>query len=160
MPFGLVNGSASFIGLMRKLLNGMNSVENFIDDIIVYTKSFQEHIQIVRELLERLRSAKLTAKPSKCFIGYSSLECLGHIVGNEQLKPVPDKVTAIMQFQRPETKKQVKSFLGLVGYSVMIFVRYLSEIRYFESRKLIISTGFRYWVKLHFRHFRFRFLSG
>ena len=116
MPFGLVNSSASFSRLMRKLLNGMNSVENFIDDIIVYTKSFQEHIQIVRELLERLRSAKLTAKPSKCFIGYNSLECLGHIVGNEQLKPVPDKVTAIMHFQRPETKKQVKSFLGLVGY--------------------------------------------
>ena len=87
MSFGLVNASASFNRLMRKLLDGMQSIDNFIDDVIIYTKSFQEHMQIVREFLERLRVANLTAKPSKCFIGFQSLECLGHIAGDKHDLP-------------------------------------------------------------------------
>ena len=58
----------------------------------------------------------MTAKPSKCSIGYSSLECLGHFVGEERLKPDPSKVEAIAEAERPQTKKQVRSFLGLVGF--------------------------------------------
>ena len=116
MPFGLVNASASFSRLMRKLLHGMTSTDNFIDDIMLYSSSFSEHIALIRELLLRLRNSNLTAKPSKCFVAYESLECLGHIVGSEQLRPVPEKVQAIQNFSRPGTKKQVKSFLGLVGF--------------------------------------------
>lgn len=116
MPFGLVNASASFSRLMRKLLEGMQFIDNFIDDVIIYIKSFQEHLQIVEECLERLRAANLTAKPSKCFIGFQSLECLGHIAGEEKLLPVPEKVAAIQEFSPPTTKEQVRSFLGLVGF--------------------------------------------
>ena len=116
MPFGLVNASASYSRLMRKLLEGMQSVDNFIDDVIIFTSSFQEHLSVVREFLQRLRAANLTVKPSKCFIGYRSLECLGHIAGDEKLKPLPDKFTSIQNFTPPTTKKQVRSFLGLVGF--------------------------------------------
>lgn len=70
----------------------------------------------MKDFLQRLRAANLTVKPSKCFIGYKSLECLGHIAGNEELRPLPDKVSAISNFARPSTKKQVRSFLGLVGF--------------------------------------------
>lgn len=93
----------SFSRLMRKLLEGMQFIDNFIDDVIIYTKSFQEHLQIVEEFLERLRAANLTAKPSKCFIGFQSLECLGHIAGEEKLLPVPEKVAAIQEFSTPTT---------------------------------------------------------
>ncbi|XP_041356959.1 uncharacterized protein LOC121374100 [Gigantopelta aegis] len=116
MPFGLVNAPASFSRLMRKLLQDMQNIDNFIDDIIIYTTTFGEHMQVLKELLIRLRHANLTAKPSKCYIGFQSLECLGHIVGNEKLEPVLDKVKAIKEAKQPETKKQVKSFLGLVGF--------------------------------------------
>lgn len=71
---------------------------------------------MVREFLQRLRAANLTVKPSKCFIGYRSLECLGHIAGDEKLRPLPEKVTAIQNFNRPSTKKQVRSFIGMVGF--------------------------------------------
>lgn len=91
MPFGLVNASASFSRLMRKLLEGMQCVDNFIDDVIVFTRTFREHVCVVKDFLQRLRAANLTVKPSKCFIGYKSLECLGHIAGNEELRPLPDK---------------------------------------------------------------------
>lgn len=70
----------------------------------------------MEEFLERLRAAYLTAKQSKCVFGFQSLECLGHIAGEEKLLPVPEKVAAIQEFSTPTTKKQVRSFLGLVGF--------------------------------------------
>ena len=76
----------------------------------------------LRQVLDRLRSAKLTAKPSKCFIGYSSIECLGHNIVGQKVRPQEDKIQAI----RPQTKRQMKSFLGLAGFYrrfIPIFLR-------------------------------------
>lgn len=84
---------------------------------------------VVEVFLQRLRTPTLTAKPSKCFIGFSSLECLGDIAGNEKLKTIPDKVEAIQNCSRPTTKKQVKSFLGLVGF----YQKFIPNISQFFS---------------------------
>lgn len=75
MQIDLVNASASFSRLMRKLLESMQLIDNFTDNVIIYTNSFQEHLQFVQELLEGLRAANLTAKTSKCVIGFQSFEC-------------------------------------------------------------------------------------
>ena len=66
--------------------------------------------------MDRLRSAKLTAKPSKCMIGYSSIECLGHNIEGQFVRPKDEKIQAIRDAVRPITKKQVKSFIGLAGF--------------------------------------------
>ena len=58
----------------------------------------------------------MTAKPSKCYIGYQEIECLGHMLGKQRLSPHPDKMQAIREAKPPATKKQVKSFLGLAGF--------------------------------------------
>jgi len=116
MPFGLVTASASFSRLMRKLLVDIENVDNFIDDIIIFTMTFDQHLEILYDLFMRLRHANLTAKPSKCAIAYESVECLGHYVGDDKLKPHPSKVKAIQEAPRPLNKKQVRSFLGLVGF--------------------------------------------
>ena len=116
MPFGLVTAPATFSRLMRNLLQGMENIDNFIDDVLIYSQSFTEHVSVLHELLTRLRSANLTAKPSKCSVGYKQIECLGHIVGNESISPNPDKVEVIQTAIRPGTKKQLRSFLGLVGF--------------------------------------------
>ena len=116
MPFGLVTAAATFSRLMRLLTHGMTNVDNFIDDIIVYTQSFQDHLSILRQLFLELRAANLTAKPSKCSLFYPEIKCLGHIVGNEKMTPNPDKVSAIESASKPTTKKQLRSFLGLVGF--------------------------------------------
>ncbi|XP_061180784.1 uncharacterized protein LOC133189428 [Saccostrea echinata] len=116
MPFGLVNAPATFSRLMRKLLQGMVGVDNFIDDIIVYTDTWEEHLMALRELFTRLRKAGLTARPSKCFIGYDQIDCLGHVVGDQRLKPESNKIEAIRSAPVPMTKKQVRSFLGLAGF--------------------------------------------
>lgn len=91
-------------------------MDNFFDNNIIYTSTFQEHLSVVLEFLQRLRAANLTVKPSKYFIGYRSLECLGHIAGDEKLRLLPEKVTAIQNFNRPSTKKQVRTFIGMVVF--------------------------------------------
>jgi hypothetical protein len=116
MPFGLVTAPATFSRLMRRVLHGMENVDNFIDDILLYSNTFDAHLHATEELFQRLREAGLTAKPSKCSFAYPSLNCLGHIFGDEKLKPCSDKVMAIRDTPRPETKKQLRSFLGLCGF--------------------------------------------
>ncbi|XP_062602901.1 uncharacterized protein LOC134264647 [Saccostrea cucullata] len=116
MPFGLVNAPATFSRLMRNLLHGMENVENFIDDIMVFTDTFAEHLSTLKILFTRLRDAGLTARPTKCFIGFEQIDCLGYLVNDQRLKPEDDKIEAIKNAPIPETKKQVRSFLGLVGF--------------------------------------------
>ena len=112
----MVCASASFSRMMRKLLEGLDWVENFIDDNIVYTIEFDQHLVVLRELFTRLRNANLTAKPSKCFIAFESLDCLGHVVGHNKLALNKSNVEAIRDAPKPTTKKQVMSFLGPVGF--------------------------------------------
>ena len=116
MPFGLVNSGATFCQMMRNLLYGLDQVENFVDDVIEHTETWQGHLTILRNLLTRLRKAHLTVKPSKCMFGFTSVAFLGHVVGDSILMPSPDKLIQIQCCPRPTTKKQVRSFLGLVGY--------------------------------------------
>lgn len=116
MPFGLVNAPASFSRIMRVLLRGLHGVDNFIDDILIHTVSFEEHLDTLREVFERLRRANLTARPTKCTVGCVSIDFLGHRIGQGELRPVQDKVDAVQGAPRPKTKKQLRSFLGLVGY--------------------------------------------
>ena len=94
----------------------MSNIDNFVDDIIIFTSTWEHHMQVFEELLKRLRDANLTVKPSKCFTGFQNLECLGHLVGGTLIRPCPDKILAIQKAERPVTKKQVRSFLGLVGF--------------------------------------------
>jgi hypothetical protein len=117
MPFGLVNAPATFCRLMRMVLKDLGHSDSFVDDILTFSMSWHEHVIALRELLTRLRECKLTARPTKCSIGYCKIECLGHVLGEDQtLAPVPSKIQAIIDVKRPETKKQVRSFLGVVGF--------------------------------------------
>lgn len=116
MPFGLVNAPATFNRLMRKLLHGMNEVDNFIDDILNSTDTWEDHLEVLTELFVRLQNAGLTARPSKCFFAISELECLGHIIGQQRLRPEEDKIESLKNAPIPDTKKQVRSFLGLAGF--------------------------------------------
>ena len=116
MPFGLVNSAATFSRVMRILLHDLDGVHNYIDDILIHTPTWDVHMEKVREVFRRLRKANLTARPSKCYIGFNEVEFLGHMVGRGLLKPKPHKIEAIQQAERPETKTQLRSFLGLAGY--------------------------------------------
>ena len=116
LPFGLETAQASCSRLVRKLLQSLSNVDNFVDDIIILTLTWQQHIDTLQALLQRLREANLTVKPVKCFIGFASIECLGHMVNEGTLLACQDKINSILHAERLTTKKQVRSFLGLVGF--------------------------------------------
>ena len=88
----------------------------YIDDISVYSLAWTEHIDHIREVLTRLQTAGLTLQLSKCKLGAQSCEFLGHRVSARAISPQTVKVEAIFNFQRPLLKKDVRSFLGLIGY--------------------------------------------
>ena len=89
----------------------------YIDDVEVDTSTtFSQHLIHLREVFSRLRKAKLCAKPSKCTIAESIVDFVGHRVGRDTIKPRDALIETIEKFPKPETKKQVRSFLGLTGY--------------------------------------------
>ena len=101
---------------MRKLLEGQQQVDSFVDDVLVYTEGWDEHLSVLREVFMRIRQANLTVKPSKCAFGFETMEFIGHQVGQATLRTLPGKVDQILKVEIPKTKKQVRAFLGLAGY--------------------------------------------
>ena len=117
MPFGLVNSAATFSRMMRILLEDADpGILNYIDDILVCSVTWPNHLILLRDVLERLQRAILTAKPSKCLIGFCTLEFLGHDVGQGKLSPERGKVDKMLSVSTPKTKKEVRALLGLVSY--------------------------------------------
>jgi transposase InsO family protein len=117
MPFGLVNSAATFTRMMRILLHNVDpGVMNYIDDILVCSRTWEEHLISLRDVFGRMRKANLTAKPSKCLIGFTKLEFLGHNIGEGKLSPEQGKLNKMLAITTPRSKKEVRALLGLVSY--------------------------------------------
>ena len=118
MPFGLTNAPAAFMDLMHRVFHQYldKFVVIFIDDILVYSKNEDDHEQHLRIVLETLQHHKLYAKFSKCEFWLSEVAFLGHIISSEGLAVDPSKIEAILNWKRPESTTEVRSFLGLAGY--------------------------------------------
>ena len=118
MPFGLKTASGIFNRMMRKLLLPLrrNDVHHFMDDILIATETWEEHLEALEAVLERIEEANLAAKPSKCFIGFDQLPYLGHGIGNGKRWPEEDKIEKVQKAETPQTKKELRSFLGLTGF--------------------------------------------
>ena len=128
MPFGLKGAPSTFQRTMDDLLQPHKSFSSsFIDDIVIYSPTWKDHISHLQAVLTTLRLSGLTAKRKKCSFGKAEVKYLGHVVGKGQVKPDEAKVTAIKNFATPTTKKTLKSFLGLAGY-YRKFVRDFSTI--------------------------------
>ena len=116
LPFGMTNSPAAFNKVMREVMRDIEGVELFVDDILIHSPSFEQHLETVRSVLERLRQYNMTVRPSKCLIGHEKVPFLGHVVGGGQYGCQVDKIVKVRDAPRPRTKTQVKSFLGLAGY--------------------------------------------
>ncbi|CAC5404284.1 Transposon Ty3-G Gag-Pol polyprotein,Transposon Ty3-I Gag-Pol polyprotein,Retrovirus-related Pol polyprotein from transposon 297 [Mytilus coruscus] len=117
MPFGLKN-AISFQQLMSNVLRGHNwqFVLVYVDDILVFSRSFEEHLSHLEQVFTRLRDANLTMKQSKCVFAAKEVKYLGHIISKEGIKVDPEKTKAISTFPVPTRQKQVRSFLGMCNY--------------------------------------------
>lgn len=118
MPFGLKTAPATFQRLMDNVLVGLQGMEMFvyIDDIVIYAETLEEHRVKFERLAKRLREANLLLQPDKCIFLSTEVCYLGHIISGNGVRPDPGKVRAVMEFPTPKTAKNVKQFLGLAGY--------------------------------------------
>ncbi|UYV74137.1 hypothetical protein LAZ67_11002222 [Cordylochernes scorpioides] len=118
MIFGLANAPAEFQRLMHTVLGPLLNKKAFcyLDDVIIPAKDWREMIERLREVLERIRSAKLTLKPSKCEFGRREVEFLGYVISTGGLKPGPRKIKAIEEFPEPKNVHDIRRFLGLTNF--------------------------------------------
>lgn len=116
LPFGLHGAPASFQRLMDQVLQGLSFTAAYLDDIVIYSDTWEQHLQHLQEVLLRLKNAGLTVNPQKCFITKTEVEYLGFVVGNGVIRPQVKKVQAIEGCPQPRTRKELRSFLGMAGF--------------------------------------------
>ena len=118
VPFGLCNAPATFSRLMDRVLAGLHweTCLFYLDDIIVFSSTWEEHLARLREVFEKLRHAKLKLGATKCTFAAKEVSYLGHRVTEEGLLPDPSLLAAIRDIPPPKTATEVLSFLGLAGY--------------------------------------------
>lgn len=118
LSFGLTNAPATFQAVMNNVFGHLlgRSVLVYLDDILIFSKTPEEHLQHLREVLQILRDANLYAKLSKCTFGTHELEFLGHIISKDGLKVDPKKTAAVTSWPVPKDVSHVRSFLGLANY--------------------------------------------
>ena len=118
MPFGLKNAPSTFQRLMDHVLSGPQGTELFVymDDIVIYSNSLEEHSENLKKLFGRLKTAGLTLQAEKCHFLKREIAYLGHVITQDCVKPDSRKIEAVKNFPHPKTRKHVKQFLGLIGY--------------------------------------------
>ena len=118
LPFGLTNAPATFMGLMNEVFRPLldKSVVIYLDDILIFSRTWEDHLRDVGAVLQRLRDSKLYAKVSKCEFGKESVEFLGHVVSNEGVSVDAKKVEAIKEWPVPTNIHDLRAFLGLANY--------------------------------------------
>ena len=121
MSFGLVNSGAFFCRLMRIILSNIPNVDSFVDDMWIFTESRKDHMTSLRQVLDRLRSTKLTAKPSKCMNGYDSIECLGHNIVGQTVRPRRTRYKTFVMLLARLQKGKLNLFSVWLVFTVVLF---------------------------------------
>ena len=118
MPFGLTNAPTTFMNLMNRVFQSYldRFVIVFIDDILVYSGSLEEHSEHLRIVLQTLREWQLYAKLSKCQFWLDRVAFLGHMISVEGVSVDPHKIEAVVNWKPPKNVLEVRSFLGLAAY--------------------------------------------
>jgi len=118
MPSGLTNVPATFERLMSQLFSGKewSFVFVYLDDFLIASENISKHVEHIKKVLKQLKEAGLHLKPSKCTFATTEIKYLGHTLTPEGVKPNDAKVSVVKEFPRPQSVKQIKSFLGLANF--------------------------------------------
>ena len=122
MPFGLTNAPAVFQRLMQRILSGLNPddgqafVSVYMDDVLIFSRSMDEHLQHLREVFQRIKDAGLKLNLTKCKFIRQEIQYLGHIITSDGLKTNPKLIQAVQNFPLPTSVRNVRQFLGLCSY--------------------------------------------
>ena len=116
MAFGLNNAPARFQQLINQIINGLDGVEAYLDDLIVHSNLWEEQWRILQELFAGLAKAQMTVNLAKSEFCKATVTYLGHNIGQGEAKPIDSKVQAILDFQNPTNKKELSRYLGMIGF--------------------------------------------
>ena len=118
MPFGLTNAPTAFMDLMHRVFQPYldQFVMVFVDEILIYSQLEEEYDDHLRIVLQLLRDHQLYSKFSKCEFWFTEVSFLGHMVSASDVSVDPEKVEAVMSWERPKSVFKIRSFLGLAGY--------------------------------------------
>lgn len=115
-PFGMRNCPATFQRAMNNLTQGLGGVSVYIDDVLLFSSSWEEHLAQLAELLRRLQEARLTVKLAKSQFGVATVLYLGHEVGRGCVRPKTANVAAVLDYPIPTNKREIRRFLGMAGF--------------------------------------------
>uniref|UniRef100_A0A3B3YYE4 ribonuclease H n=1 Tax=Poecilia mexicana TaxID=48701 RepID=A0A3B3YYE4_9TELE len=133
MPFGLHGAPATFQRMMDLVLKGADGyAAAYIDDIVVFSETWKDHVKHLTDVLQRIKAAGLVINPGKCHIAKTEVEYLGYVIGGGVIRPQVSKVDSLAACFPPTTKKKLRSFLGLAGW-------YRRFIPNFSTRSAILS---------------------
>jgi len=116
LPFGVRTGTSVFQRVMNTVLGGMEGVLIYVDDVMIYTETEEEHVRVLDEVMRRLVDAKMTVKMKKCDVARSSVEFLGHMVGGGRVWAQERLLSAVAECGVPKDKGEVRQFVGLTGF--------------------------------------------
>lgn len=116
MPFGLQGAPATFQRLMDQVLRGLDFAAAYLDDVVVFSQTWEDHVGHLETVLQLIKVAGLTINPNKCKLAQRQVEYLGYVVGYGQVRPQVGKVEAIQAYPVPTTKRKVCAFVGLIGW--------------------------------------------
>ncbi len=124
LPQGLCNGPDVFQEKMMELFDDIDYVRAYIDDLLILTKSnYQDHLDKLRNIFQKLREAGLKVNVTKSYFARGELEYLGYWITRDGIKPMPKKIEAIQRIAEPKTKKELRSFIGVVNYYRDMWIR-------------------------------------
>lgn len=147
-PFGLKTSSAALIRGLRVVLQGLSDyVINFVDDLLVISRSFEEHLEHLENLFIRFRENNMTLSFKKSNFAKKETEFLGHVLSADGLKPQPDKIQIIKDYRRPKNVKQLRGFLGFINFYAKFAKNYAEET---APLLKLVKKGVKYeWTNDH-----------
>ena len=116
MPFGMKNAPATFQRMVNKLVRDIDGCEGYIDDVVIFSDNWSDHIRQIERFFQIMREAKLTINLMKSEFGKATVKYLGHIVGQGQERPLDAKIQTIVKYPIPTSRKELARFLGMAGY--------------------------------------------
>lgn len=145
MPFGLSGATSTFQRLMHIILESENwkSCLIYIDDVIIYAKTFKEHLDRVKIVLQRLKEAGVKLSPKKCHLFKENIKFLGHVISSKGIATDKDKTSAVNNWEKPKTKDELRTFLGFCGYYrrfIEHFAEYTAPLENILTREVKAKT--------------------
>lgn len=128
MPYGMKNAPASFQRWMNTITACIKGCVTYLDDVVVYSDSWEEHISEVGELLNRFSSDNLVVNLAKCEFVKAQVQYLGYVIGQGSVAPPLAKFESICRCPRPQNRKELQRYLGMIGYYRMFILNFTEVV--------------------------------